>query len=149
MKLCRYGNPGQEKPGMIDSSGKLRDLSKIITDIDPAALSSEALSKLAATKPESLPLVEGSPRIGVPVNGISKYVAIGLNYSDHAAEAGMQVPTEPIIFMKALSCICGPNDDTVQPKNSTKLDWEVELTIVIGRRTQYVSEDKEIGRASC
>jgi 2-keto-4-pentenoate hydratase/2-oxohepta-3-ene-1,7-dioic acid hydratase in catechol pathway len=140
MKLCRYGNLGQEKPGMIDSAGKLRDLSKVLKDIDSAALSPEALSKLAATKPESLPLVEGSPRFGVPVNGISKYVAIGLNYSDHAAEANMQVPTEPIIFMKALSSICGPNDDTVQPKNSTKLDWEVELAIVIGRKALYVSE---------
>ena len=140
MKLCRYGNPGQEKPGLVDSSGKLRDLSKVIKDIEPAALSPEALSKIAATKPDSLPLVEGNPRIGVPVNGISKYVAIGLNYSDHAAEANMQVPTEPIIFMKALSSLCGPNDDTVQPKNSTKLDWEVELAIVIGRKALYVSE---------
>ena len=144
MKLCRYGNPGQEKPGLIDSAGKLRDLSKVIADIDPAALSPESLKKLAGTKPESLPLVEGSPRMGVPVKSISKYVAIGLNYSDHAKEAGMAVPTEPIIFMKALSSICGPNDDTVQPKNSTKLDWEVELTIVIGRKAQYVSEDQEL-----
>ena len=144
MKLCRYGNPGQEKPGLVDSAGKLRDLSKVIADIDPAALSPESLKKLAGTKPESLPLVEGNPRMGVPVKGISKYVAIGLNYSDHAKEAGMAVPTEPIIFMKALSSICGPNDDTVQPKNSTKLDWEVELTIVIGRRAQYVSEDKAL-----
>jgi len=141
MKLCRYGNPGQEKPGMIDADGKLRDLSKVIADIDGAALSPESLKKLAATKPDSLPLVAGEPRIGVPVNGISKYVAIGLNYSDHAKEAGMAVPSEPIIFMKALSSICGPNDDTVQPKNSTKLDWEVELTIVIGRKAQYVSEE--------
>jgi len=140
MKLCRYGNPGQEKPGMIDSDGKLRDLSKVVADIDGGALSPESLKKLAATKPDSLPLVIGDPRIGVPVNGISKYVAIGLNYSDHAKEAGMAVPSEPIIFMKALSSICGPNDDTVQPKNSTKLDWEVELTIVIGRKAQYVSE---------
>src|SRR5688500_9580421 len=144
MKLCRYGNRGQEKPGLIDSAGKLRDLSKVISDIDPSALSPESLKKLAGAKPESLPLVEGHPRMGVPVKGISKYVAIGLNYSDHAKEAGMAVPTEPIIFMKALSCICGPNDDTVQPKNSTKLDWEVELTIVIGRRTQYVSEDRAL-----
>src|SRR5688500_10381003 len=144
MKLCRYGNPGQEKPGMIDSSGKLRDLSKIITDIDPAALSSEALSKLAATKPDSLPLVEGNPRIGIPVNGISKYVAIGLNYSDHAAEAGMQVPTEPIIFMNALSSICGPNDDPVEPKNSTNLDWAVELALVIGTKAHYVSEEDSL-----
>jgi 2,4-diketo-3-deoxy-L-fuconate hydrolase len=144
MKLCRYGNPGQEKPGIIDSAGKLRDLSKVISDIDPAALSPESLKKLAAMKADSLPLVDGSPRIGVPVNGISKYVAIGLNYSDHAKEANMAVPSEPIIFMKALSSICGPNDDTVQPKNSTKLDWEVELTIVIGRKAQYVSEEDSL-----
>jgi len=144
MKLCRYGNSGQEKPGMIDSAGKLRDLSKVVKDIDPDALSPESLKKLAAAKADSLPLVEGNPRMGVPVNGISKYVAIGLNYSDHAKEANMAVPTEPIIFMKALSSICGPNDDTIQPKNSTKLDWEVELTIVIGRKTQYVSEERAL-----
>jgi len=144
MKLCRYGNPGQEKPGMIDSAGKLRDLSKVVKDIDPDALSPESLKKLAAAKADSLPLVDGNPRMGVPVSGISKYVAIGLNYSDHAKEANMAVPTEPIIFMKALSSICGPNDDTIQPKNSTKLDWEVELTIVIGRKTQYVSEERAL-----
>ena len=144
MKLCRYGNAGSEKPGIIDSAGKIRDLSGVVKDIEPSVLSPEGLKKLAATKPDSLPLVEGNPRIGVPVNGISKYVAIGLNYSDHAKEAGMAVPTEPIIFMKTLSSICGPNDDTVQPKNSTKLDWEVELTIVIGRKTQYVSEESAL-----
>lgn len=144
MKLCRYGNPGQEKPALVDAQGKLRDLSTVIEDIDPTALSRDALAKLTATKPESLPLVEGTPRIGVPVNGISKYVAIGLNYSDHAAEANMAVPSEPIIFMKALNCLCGPNDDTVQPKNSTKLDWEVELAIVIGTRALYASEDKAL-----
>ena len=144
MKLCRYGTPGNERPGLIDAAGKLRDLSKVISDIDPAALSPESLKKLAGNKTESLPLVEGSPRMGVPVKGISKYVAIGLNYSDHAKEAGMAVPTEPIIFMKALSSICGPNDDTIQPKNSTKLDWEVELTIVIGRKAQYVSEEDSL-----
>ena len=144
MKLCRYGNPGAEKPGMIDAAGKIRDLSGLVKDIDAAALSPESLKKLAATKAESLPQVEGSPRYGVPVAGISKYIAIGLNYSDHAAEANMAVPTEPIIFMKALSCICGPNDDTVQPKNSTKLDWECELAVVIGRKALYVPEDRAL-----
>ena len=144
MKLCRYGNPGAEKPGMVDAAGKLRDLSKIVTDIDANAVSPASLSKLAAVPTDTLPLVEGNPRIGVPVRGISKYIAIGLNYSDHAREANMAVPTEPIIFMKALSSICGPNDDTVQPKNSTKLDWEVELTIVIGSKAQYVSEDRAL-----
>ena len=145
MKLCRFGSPGEEKPALVDASGSLRDLSSVLPDIDATALSPEGLSKLAAVKPESLPLVEGRPRLGVPVSGISKYIAIGLNYSDHAAEAGMAVPTEPIIFMKALSCLCGPNDDTVQPKNSTKLDWEVELAIVIGRKAQYVSEADAFG----
>lgn len=144
MKLCRYGNPGAEKPAIVDAAGKLRDLSKIVNDIDGAALSPASLKKLAAITVDTLPLVEGNPRIGVPVNGISKYIAIGLNYSDHAKEANMAVPTEPIIFMKALSSICGPDDDTVQPKNSTKLDWEVELTIVIGSKAQYVSEDRAL-----
>ncbi|HYC46305.1 MAG TPA: fumarylacetoacetate hydrolase family protein [Burkholderiales bacterium] len=144
MKLCRYGNPGAEKPGIIDAAGKIRDVSGIVKDIDAAALSPENLQKLAQTKAESLPLVEGTPRYGVPVCGISKYIAIGLNYSDHAAEANMAVPTEPIIFMKALSSLCGPNDDTVQPKNSTKLDWEVELAVVISRKALYVSEDRAL-----
>jgi 2-keto-4-pentenoate hydratase/2-oxohepta-3-ene-1,7-dioic acid hydratase in catechol pathway len=140
MKLCRYGNPGSEKPALVDNAGKLRDLSGVVRDIDAAALSAENLAKIAGAKAESLPLVEGNPRFGVPASGISKYIAIGLNYSDHAAEANMAVPSEPIIFMKALSCLCGPNDDTIQPKGSTKLDWEVELAVVIGRKAQYVSE---------
>jgi 2,4-diketo-3-deoxy-L-fuconate hydrolase len=144
MKLCRYGKDGYEKPGLIDPAGKLRDLSKVIQGIDARALSTGVLKKLARVKPESLPLVTGSPRFGVPYTGISKYVAIGLNYSDHAAEAGMAVPSEPIIFMKATTCICGPNDDTIQPRSSTKLDWEVELAVVIGRRAQYVSEDEAL-----
>ena len=144
MKLCRYGDAGSEKPALVDSAGKLRDLSGAIRDIDAGTLAPDALAKLAQLKPESLPLVQGNPRIGVPVNGISKYVAIGLNYSDHAAEANMQVPSEPIIFMKALSSLCGPNDDTVQPKNSTKLDWEVELAVVIGRKALYVSEERAL-----
>lgn len=141
MKLCRYGKEGSEKPGVIDAEGKLRDLSKILPEITAAQLSPRELERIAKIKPETLPLVTGNPRMGIPYTGISKYVAIGLNYSDHAAEAGMAVPTEPIIFMKALSSLCGPNDDTVQPRNSTKLDWEVELTIVIGTKAQYVSED--------
>src|ERR1041384_923069 len=144
MKLCRYGKAGHEKPGLIDGAGKLRDLSKHIERIDAAALGRKQLKALAQVKPDTLPLVTGNPRLGVPFSGISKYVAIGLNYSDHAAEAGMQVPTEPIIFMKATTCICGPNDDTVQPRNSTKLDWEVELAVVIGRVARYVSEDQAL-----
>jgi 2,4-didehydro-3-deoxy-L-rhamnonate hydrolase len=144
MKLCRYGKDGYEKPGMIDAAGNLHDLSKVIEALDAGALASGALKKLARIKPESLPLVSGTPRFGVPYTGISKYVAIGLNYSDHAAEAGMAVPSEPIIFMKATTCICGPNDDTTQPRGSTKLDWEVELAVVIGKRAQYVSEDEAL-----
>ena len=144
MKLCRYGRDGYEKPGMIDAEGKLRDLSKIIDNLDAAALSPRSLKMLSGIKPETLPLVTGNPRFGVPYTGISKYVAIGLNYSDHAAEAGMAVPSEPIIFMKATTSICGPNDDTIQPRNSTKLDWEVELAFVIGKRASYVDESQAL-----
>ena len=141
MKLCRYGRDGYEKPGVIDAQGSVRDLSSVVSKIDSTMLGPQTLKRLARVKPETLPLVSGNPRFGVPFTGISKYVAIGLNYSDHAAEAGMAVPTEPIIFMKATTCICGPNDDTAQPRNSSKLDWEVELAVVIGRRAQYVSEE--------
>ncbi len=140
MKLCRYGKDGHEKPGIIDSQGKLRDLSKVTGALDAEALSPRNLARIAKIKPETLPVVPGVHRFGVPFTGISKYVAIGLNYSDHAAEAGMAVPTEPIIFMKATTSICGPNDDTVMPRNATKLDWECELAIVIGTKAQYVSE---------
>jgi 2,4-didehydro-3-deoxy-L-rhamnonate hydrolase len=148
MKLCRYGKAGYEKPGLIDREGNLRDLSSVVERFDSSMLGPQQLSKIARAKPESLPRVSGNPRFGVPFTGISKYVAIGLNYSDHAAEAGMAVPSEPIIFMKATTCICGPNDDTVQPLNSTKLDWEVERAVVIGTRAQYVSEDKALDYVS-
>jgi 2-keto-4-pentenoate hydratase/2-oxohepta-3-ene-1,7-dioic acid hydratase in catechol pathway len=144
MKLCRYGKAGYEKPGLIDGEGNLRDLSSVVERLESSMLGPQQLSKIARVKSESLPTVGGNPRLGVPFTGISKYVAIGLNYSDHAAEAGMAVPSEPIIFMKATTCICGPNDDTVQPLNSSKLDWEVELAVVIGTRAQYVSEDKAL-----
>ena len=144
MKLCRYGKDGHEKPGFIDSQGKLRDLSKVIGALDADALSPRNLARISKIKPETLTVVTGNPRFGVPFTGISKYVAIGLNYSDHAAEAGMAVPTEPIIFMKATTSICGPNDDTVMPRNATKLDWECELAIVIGTRAQYVSEEDSL-----
>jgi len=140
MKLCRYGRPGYEKPGIIDGEGKLRDLSKIVDNIGPNELSPRGLKMLAKLKPETLPLVSGSPRYGVPYVGIGKFVAIGLNYSDHAKEAGLPIPSEPIVFMKATTCISGPNDDVVQPKNSTKLDWEIELGIVIGQQARYVDE---------
>jgi 2,4-diketo-3-deoxy-L-fuconate hydrolase len=140
MKLCRYGKPGYEKPGIIDQDGKLRDLSKVVDNIGPNELSPRGLKMLGKLKADSLPLVNGNPRYGVPYVGIGKFVAIGLNYSDHAKEAGMPIPAEPIVFMKATTCISGPNDDVIQPKNSTKLDWEIELGIVIGTQARYVSE---------
>jgi 2-keto-4-pentenoate hydratase/2-oxohepta-3-ene-1,7-dioic acid hydratase in catechol pathway len=140
MKLVRYGRPGHEKPGMIDPEGKLRDLSSIIDDIGPTQLSDKALAKLARIKPANLPLVRGKPRYGVPVSGIGKIVAIGLNYADHAKESGMRIPTEPIVFMKAITCLNGPNDEVMLPKEVTKADWEVELGVVIGTKAQYVSE---------
>jgi len=144
MKLCRFGKNGYEKPGMIDSQGMLRDLSGILPQIDQEAIAPKGLTKLRKIRPESLPLIKTEPRLGVPYIGISKFVAIGLNYSDHAAEAGLPIPSEPVVFMKVTTCINGPNDDIVQPKGSTKLDWEVELGVVIGTKAQYVPEDKAL-----
>jgi len=140
MKLCRYGKIGSEKPGMIDGGGRLRDLSGIIGNIGPDEISPSSLRKLSRVKPETLPLVSGSPRLGVPYTGIGKFVAIGLNYSDHAREAWLPLPSEPVVFLKAITCISGPNDDIIQPRTSTKLDWEVELAAVIGTRARYVTE---------
>ena len=148
MKLCRYGKPGYEKPGMIDGEGKLRDLSKIVDNIGPNELSPRGLKMLTRLKPESLPLVNGSPRYGVPYVGIGKFVAIGLNYSDHAKEAGLPIPPEPIVFMKATTCISGPSDDVVQPRNSTKLDWEIELGVVIGTTVRYVDEEAALNHVA-
>lgn len=144
MKLCRFGKNGYEKPGMIDSQGQLRDLSGVIANIDQETISPKGLAKLRKIRPESLPLVRTEPRLGVPYTGITKYVAIGLNYIDHAKEANLPVPTEPVVFFKATSSICGPNDDTIVPKNCTKLDYEVELGIVIGTKASYVSEEKAL-----
>ena len=144
MKLCRFGKNGYEKPGLIDSQGMLRDASSVVQQIDQDTISPKGLAKLRKIRPESLPLIKTEPRLGVPYIGISKFVAIGLNYSDHAAEAGLPVPTEPVVFMKATTCISGPNDDVVQPKGSTRLDWEVELGVVIGTRAQYVTEEKAL-----
>ena len=144
MRLLRYGAPGREKPGLADREGNIRDLSKVITQIDDAMLAPRNLARLARVKPETLPIVRGNPRLGVPYAGITKFVAVGLNYSDHAAESGMPIPSEPILFMKATTCLTGPNDDVIQPKGSTKLDWEVELGIVIGTKAQYVSESKAL-----
>ena len=140
MRLVRYGRPGKEKPGLIDEEGKLRDLSGVIADIDAEQLSPKALRKLAKVPQASLPLVRGNPRMGVPVAKVGKFIGIGLNYSDHAAEAGMPIPKEPIVFMKATSCINGPDDPIMLPQGSKKTDWEVELGVVIGSRAQYVSE---------
>ena len=140
MKLVRYGRPGKEKPGLIDEEGKLRDLSAIIADIDVGQLSDKALRKLGKIVPESLPLVRGNPRFGVPIARVGKFIGIGLNYSDHAEEAGMALPAEPIIFMKAISSLSGPDDAVMLPKDSKKTDWEVELGVVIGTRARYVSE---------
>lgn len=140
MKLVRYGNPGQEKPGLIDASGQLRDLSGIVTDLGPDQLSDAALAGLRQFGPADLPAVPGSPRLGSPFTGSRKFIAIGLNYADHAAEAGLPIPTEPIVFMKATSCIQGPDDPVMLPHNSVKTDWEVELGVVIGTRARYVTE---------
>ena len=140
MKLVRYGNPGKEKPGLIDADGKLRDLSAVIPDLLPQYLGDATMAKLRRLKTASLPLVKGKPRLGCPVAGVGKFVAIGLNYADHAAEAGMALPKEPVVFMKPTSCIQGPNDDVMLPKGSVKSDWEVELGIVIGTKARYVSQ---------
>jgi 2,4-didehydro-3-deoxy-L-rhamnonate hydrolase len=140
MKLLRYGPAGKEKPGMIDSNGRLRSLHKRIKDITPEMLAPAGLAKLRKIKPESLPPVPGKPRLGVPLTGISKVVCVGLNYSDHAKETGAPIPKEPILFMKAISSLSGPYDKVKLPRGSVKSDWEVELGIVIGRKAQYVEE---------
>lgn len=139
MKLLRYGPAGQEKPGLLDASGNIRDLAALLDDWTPRLLAPEALDVLRAIDVERLPKVSGSPRLGVPWSGLGKIVAIGLNYSDHAAESGNAIPQEPTMFTKWLSCLCGPNDDTIMPAEATRLDWEVELGVVIGRRARNVS----------
>ncbi len=140
MKLLRYGPKGNEKPGLLDDSGRIRDLSNQVADIDASTLAPERLAALAKMNVEALPVVDGSPRMGVPVSGIGKIIAIGLNYSEHAKESGHDLPTEPIVFTKAVTALTGPNDGIVMPKGSQKTDWEVELAVVIGRKTQYVEE---------
>jgi 2,4-didehydro-3-deoxy-L-rhamnonate hydrolase len=144
MKLVRYGRPGQEKPGLIDQDGKLRDLSGVIDDIGPSQLSEKTLAKLAKIKPAKLPAVRGKPRFGTPVSGVGKFIGIGLNYSDHAAESKMPIPAEPIVFMKAITSLSGPDDDVMLPKDFSKADWEVELGIVIGTKAQYVSANSAL-----
>lgn len=140
MKLLRYGEPGAEKPGLLDAEGGIRDLSAHVTDIGGAALDPAALAELAKLDPQTLPAVSGSPRIGPCVANVGKFICIGLNYADHAAESGLAVPSEPVVFMKASSAIVGPDDDVLIPRGSEKTDWEVELGIVIGRKAKYVSE---------
>jgi 2-keto-4-pentenoate hydratase/2-oxohepta-3-ene-1,7-dioic acid hydratase in catechol pathway len=140
MKLLRYGAPGAEKPGLVGDDGRIRDLSAHLADISGAALSDEALGRLRALDQASLPVVEGTPRLGPCVGQVGKFICIGLNYSDHAAETGAPIPEEPIVFMKATSAITGPNDDVIIPKGSEKTDWEVELGVVIGREARYITE---------
>lgn len=142
MKLVRYGQAGQEKPGLIDGEGRLRDLSGQLADLAGEALS--RLDELKGIDVTALPEVPGNPRLGPPVAGTGKFICIGLNYADHAAESGMEVPKEPVIFMKATSAICGPNDPVIIPRGSEKTDWEVELAVVIGKRAKYVSETEAL-----
>lgn len=144
MKLLRYGSPGSEKPGMLDADGKIRSLEGVIDDLGGDALSDASIKKIGALDPTTLPEVDASTRIGPCVAGVGKIVCIGLNYSDHAAESGMEVPPEPVIFMKATSAISGPNDNVVIPRNSKKSDWEVELGVVIGKHAKYVSESEAL-----
>ncbi|TDH62256.1 FAA hydrolase family protein [Dankookia rubra] len=144
MKLLRHGPDGQEKPGMLDASGTIRDLSGVIPDLAGDALSAAGLAKLAALDPASLPAVPGSPRLGPPVAGMKNLICIGLNYADHAAETGAPVPKEPIVFLKSLGALSGPNDDVIIPKNSVKSDWEVELCIIIGTKAKCVTEDQAL-----
>jgi 2-keto-4-pentenoate hydratase/2-oxohepta-3-ene-1,7-dioic acid hydratase in catechol pathway len=140
MKLLRYGVAGQERPGILDETGRVRDLSALINDLDGKALTLESLHRLAALDINGLPLVQDPIRLGPCVANVGKFIGIGLNYADHAAEAGAKIPAEPIIFMKATSAISGPYDPVIQPRNSTKLDWEVELGIVIGKPARYIAE---------
>ena len=140
MKLLRYGSPGCEKPGLLDDNGKIRDLSKHIADIAGDALRPERLTELAALDISTLPAVEGSPRLGACVGNIGKFLCIGLNYSDHIAESSMALPSEPVLFTKATSAVCGPNDTVLLPRGSKKTDWEVELGLVIGKPAKYVPE---------
>ena len=144
MKLVRYGATGQEKPGMIDADGTLRDLSAHVADITGATLGDDSIAKLRALDAATLPAVEGNPRMGACVGDIGKFMCIGLNYADHAAETGADIPEHPILFMKANSAITGPNDDVVMPRGSVKTDWEVELGVVIGKAAKYVSEEEAL-----
>ncbi len=140
MKLVRYGEAGKEKPGILDAQAAIRDLSGVVKDIDAAAVSPDGLTKLRGVKVDSLPKVSGNPRLGPPIASVPKLICIGLNYADHAKESNLPIPGEPVVFMKAISAITGPNDDVKLPKGSKKGDWEVELAFVIGRKAQNVTE---------
>jgi 2-keto-4-pentenoate hydratase/2-oxohepta-3-ene-1,7-dioic acid hydratase in catechol pathway len=142
MKLVRYGTPGREKPGIIDADGKIRDLSRVVPDIDGAMLAAGGLAKIRKANLKRLKVVAGRPRLGACIGHVRNFIAIGLNYSDHAAEGGNPIPKEPVVFNKAPSCICGPNDNTMIPKDSTKLDYECELGVIIGKRARYLAKDK-------
>jgi 2,4-didehydro-3-deoxy-L-rhamnonate hydrolase len=148
MKLVRYGAVGKEKPGLMDAAGQLRDLSKVLPDLGGAQLSDASLAKLRKLKVESLPLVKGKPRLGCPIAEVGKFIAIGLNYSDHAAESNMPIPKEPVVFMKATSCIQGAFDPVMLPRGSVKTDWEVELGVVIGTRARYVSQKEALNHVA-
>lgn len=148
MRLCRYGDAGQERPGLIDAEGRIRTLSDHVADIDAAAIGAEGLAKLAALDPETLPLVEGPVRYGPPVAGTRHFVAVGLNYADHAAESNLPIPEEPVVFNKWVSCIQGPNDDVVVPTGSRKTDWEVELGVIIGTRAWRVSQEDALSHVA-
>jgi 2-keto-4-pentenoate hydratase/2-oxohepta-3-ene-1,7-dioic acid hydratase in catechol pathway len=148
MKLLRYGPPGAEKPGLLDSSGAIRDLSGVIPDISRETLLPQSIAGLRKLDPDLLPRVSGRPRIGPCVGQVGKFICIGLNYSDHAAESGMPVPSEPIVFMKATSCIVGPNDNIELPRGSQKTDWEVELGVVIGKPAKYVTEQDALSHVA-
>src|SRR5690348_4397809 len=140
MKLLRYGPKGREKPGLLDKNGVIRDLSSVIPDVTPATLAAGAVAKAKKAKPDTLPVVKKSVRIGSCVGGVRNFIAIGLNYTDHAIETGAAIPSEPIVFNKAPSSLSGPNDDVVIPKGSKKTDWEVELAIIIGKTGSYIAE---------
>ena len=144
MKLLRYGELGKERPGVLDKDGKIRELSGHVEDITGSVLNANSVNKLKEVDFEDLPIIEGKPRLGTCVSGIGKFMCIGLNYADHAAETGADIPEHPILFMKANSAIVGPNDDVVMPRGSTSTDWEVELGVVIGETAKYVSEDKAL-----
>jgi 2,4-diketo-3-deoxy-L-fuconate hydrolase len=138
MKLCRFGPKGQEKPGVVDADGRIRDLSSLVGDITANEVRLSQLTKLKAHDLNALPVVDGAPRYGVPVANIGKIIAVGLNYADHAAESNLPVPPEPIYFTKATSSLCGPNDDVIKPRDATKMDWEVELGVIIGKTCRYI-----------